>query len=195
MNRSGPPQSAAGSLAASRVSLPPKLSSDFEPLHTLTLNRRAAQGNSFLDHASKMAGSFCNHDLILRHPSYQDRVGQAAIAKERALEQLRLRPKLDEKTAAERKAASTGAKRVKLTSRSRRRQRSKLEHSQRPKPKPTRLRLSLPKPSEKRRVTPVMRQERLAGRAKASALCLNFTTRNGHLVRPIADISDALRVV
>lgn len=41
-----------------------------------------------------------------KHPSFQDRVGQAADAKERALEQLRLRPKPDETKVAERKAAS-----------------------------------------------------------------------------------------
>ena len=42
-----------------------------------------------------------------KHQSYQDRVSQAADAKDRALEQLRLRPKPDEKKMAERKAAST----------------------------------------------------------------------------------------
>ena len=42
-----------------------------------------------------------------KHPSYQDRVGQAANAKERALEQLRLRPKPDEEKLAAGKAAST----------------------------------------------------------------------------------------
>jgi hypothetical protein len=41
-----------------------------------------------------------------KHPSFQDRVGQAADAKERALEHLRLRPEPDEKKLAERKAAS-----------------------------------------------------------------------------------------
>ena len=41
-----------------------------------------------------------------KHPSFQERVGQAADAKERALEQLRLRPEPDEKKLAEGKAAS-----------------------------------------------------------------------------------------
>ena len=40
-----------------------------------------------------------------KSPSFQDRVGQAANAKEKALEQLRLRPEPDEKKLAERKAA------------------------------------------------------------------------------------------
>lgn len=44
-----------------------------------------------------------------KHPSFQDRVGQAADAKEKALEQLRLRPEPDEKIVAQRKAA--GARR------------------------------------------------------------------------------------
>ncbi|WP_341633252.1 DUF6481 family protein [Sphingomonas agri] len=39
-------------------------------------------------------------------PSFQDRVGQAADAKERALAQLRLRPEPDQNKLAERKAAS-----------------------------------------------------------------------------------------
>ena len=41
-----------------------------------------------------------------KQPSFQDRVGQAAQAKERALEQLRLRPAPDNKKVAERKALS-----------------------------------------------------------------------------------------
>ena len=41
-----------------------------------------------------------------KHPSFQDRVGQAADAKERALEQLRRRHEPDENKVAERKAAS-----------------------------------------------------------------------------------------
>jgi len=40
-----------------------------------------------------------------KDPSFQDRAGQAAQAKKKALEQLRLRPPPDEKTLAERKAA------------------------------------------------------------------------------------------
>jgi hypothetical protein len=39
-----------------------------------------------------------------KHPSFQHRVSQAADAKAEALEQLRLRPKPDEKKLAERKA-------------------------------------------------------------------------------------------
>jgi len=39
-----------------------------------------------------------------KHPSFQDRVGQAADAKENALEQLRRRPKPDERMVAQRKA-------------------------------------------------------------------------------------------
>ena len=41
-----------------------------------------------------------------KQPSFQDRVGQAAGAKEKALEQLRLRPEPDEKIAAQRKAVA-----------------------------------------------------------------------------------------
>lgn len=41
-----------------------------------------------------------------KSPSFQDRVGQAADAKEKALEQLRLRPEPDQNKVAERKAAS-----------------------------------------------------------------------------------------
>jgi hypothetical protein len=41
-----------------------------------------------------------------KHPSYQDRVGQAAAAKQKALEQLRLRPDADPDKMAERKAAA-----------------------------------------------------------------------------------------
>jgi len=40
-----------------------------------------------------------------KDPSFQDRAGQAADAKKKALEQLRLRPLPDEKLVAERKAA------------------------------------------------------------------------------------------
>lgn len=40
-----------------------------------------------------------------KNPSFQDRVGQAAEAKKKALEQLRQRPLPDEKTVAARKAA------------------------------------------------------------------------------------------
>ena len=43
--------------------------------------------------------------MSFKHPSFQDRAGQAALAKKKALEQLRLRPPRDEKTIAERKAA------------------------------------------------------------------------------------------
>lgn len=41
-----------------------------------------------------------------RDPSYQDRVGQSADAKKKALEQLLQRPEPDAKTLADRKAAS-----------------------------------------------------------------------------------------
>lgn len=41
-----------------------------------------------------------------KHPSFQDRAGQAAAAKNKALEQLRLRPKPDAGMMAERKAAA-----------------------------------------------------------------------------------------
>jgi hypothetical protein len=41
-----------------------------------------------------------------KHPSFQDRVSQAADAKEKALEQLRLRPQPDEKKLADRKASA-----------------------------------------------------------------------------------------
>ena len=41
-----------------------------------------------------------------KDPSFQKRAGQAADAKQKALEQLRQRPALDENTVAERKAAS-----------------------------------------------------------------------------------------
>ena len=40
-----------------------------------------------------------------KSPSFQDRAGQAADAKKKALEQLRLKPLPDEKVLAERKAA------------------------------------------------------------------------------------------
>jgi hypothetical protein len=40
-----------------------------------------------------------------KNPTYQDRVGQAADAKQKALEQLRQRPPRDEKVVAERIAA------------------------------------------------------------------------------------------
>ena len=39
-----------------------------------------------------------------KHPSFQHRVGQAAAEKEKALEQLRLKPEPDEETVAKRKA-------------------------------------------------------------------------------------------
>jgi hypothetical protein len=41
-----------------------------------------------------------------KHPSFQDRVDQAAAAKDKALEQLRLRPEPDEELMATRKAAA-----------------------------------------------------------------------------------------
>jgi Family of unknown function (DUF6481) len=44
-----------------------------------------------------------------KHPSFQDRVGQAAAEKKKALEQLRLRPEPDQEMVAHRKAA--GARR------------------------------------------------------------------------------------
>ena len=40
-----------------------------------------------------------------KNPSFQDRAGQAAEARKKALEQLRLKPAPDEKLVAERKAA------------------------------------------------------------------------------------------
>jgi len=43
--------------------------------------------------------------MSFKDPSFQDRAGQAAQAKKKALEQLRLRPAPDEKIVAERKAA------------------------------------------------------------------------------------------
>jgi hypothetical protein len=43
--------------------------------------------------------------MSFKNPSFQDRAGQAAQAKNKALEQLRLRPPIDEKVVAERKAA------------------------------------------------------------------------------------------
>jgi hypothetical protein len=44
--------------------------------------------------------------MSFKNPTYQDRVGQAASAKEKALEQLRKRPPRDEKLVAERIAAA-----------------------------------------------------------------------------------------
>jgi hypothetical protein len=41
-----------------------------------------------------------------KNPSFQDRAGQAAAAKEKALEQLRLRPAPDEEIVAQRKATA-----------------------------------------------------------------------------------------
>ena len=43
---------------------------------------------------------------LFKDPSFQDRVGRAAAAKQKALEQFRSKPPLDEKVLAERKAAS-----------------------------------------------------------------------------------------
>ncbi len=43
--------------------------------------------------------------MSFKDPSFQDRAGQAAQAKKKALEQLRLRPAPDENIVAERKAA------------------------------------------------------------------------------------------
>jgi hypothetical protein len=48
-----------------------------------------------------------------KNPSFQDRVGQAAEAKKKALEQLRLRPLPDEKIVAERKAAEARRQKAK----------------------------------------------------------------------------------
>jgi hypothetical protein len=44
--------------------------------------------------------------MSFKNPTYQDRVGQAADAKQRALEQLRQKPPRDEKLIAERIAAA-----------------------------------------------------------------------------------------
>lgn len=44
--------------------------------------------------------------MSFKNPTYQDRVGQAADAKQKALEQLRQKPPRDEKVAAERIAAA-----------------------------------------------------------------------------------------
>ena len=42
--------------------------------------------------------------MSFKDPSFQDRIGSAAKAREKALEQLRSRPAVDEKTLAERRA-------------------------------------------------------------------------------------------
>jgi hypothetical protein len=44
--------------------------------------------------------------MSFKKPTYQERVGQAADAKQKALEQLRQRPPVDEKVVAERIAAA-----------------------------------------------------------------------------------------
>lgn len=44
--------------------------------------------------------------MSFKNPTYQERVGQAADAKQKALEQLRQRPPVDEKVVAERIAAA-----------------------------------------------------------------------------------------
>src|SRR5215218_2095795 len=44
--------------------------------------------------------------MSFKNPTYQDRVGQAASAKQKALEQLRQKPPRDEKLVAERIAAA-----------------------------------------------------------------------------------------
>ncbi|HJS40177.1 MAG TPA: DUF6481 family protein [Sphingomicrobium sp.] len=44
--------------------------------------------------------------MSFKNPTYQERVGQAADAKHKALEQLRQRPSVDEKDVAERIAAA-----------------------------------------------------------------------------------------
>jgi hypothetical protein len=44
--------------------------------------------------------------MSFKNPTYQDRVGQAAEAKQKALEQLRQRPPRDEKLVAERMASA-----------------------------------------------------------------------------------------
>ena len=44
--------------------------------------------------------------MSFKNPTYQDRVGQAADAKQKALEQLRKKPPRDEKVVAERIAAA-----------------------------------------------------------------------------------------
>ena len=60
----------------------------------------------FLDRGSKMRKARSAIMTSFKHPSFQERAGQAADAKARALEQLRLRPEPDENKMADRKAAS-----------------------------------------------------------------------------------------
>lgn len=53
---------------------------------------------------SSRTGDFCVSSF--KTPTFQDRIGSAAEAKKKALEQLRSRPPLDENVAAERRARS-----------------------------------------------------------------------------------------
>lgn len=57
-------------------------------------------------HAAKIELARSIRMTSFKHPSFQDRVGQAAAAKQKALEQFRLRPEPDEEMAAQRKAAA-----------------------------------------------------------------------------------------
>ena len=57
-------------------------------------------------HAAKTRQARSVKMTTFKHPTFQDRAGQAAAAKKRALEQLRLRPEPDQEKVAQRKAAA-----------------------------------------------------------------------------------------
>ena len=83
-----------------------------------------------------------------KHPSFQDRVGQAAEAKQKALEQLRLRPEPDEKVVAGRKAA--GVRREAAQAQKRAAKKSAAEAKAQSKAK-TKAKTALPLPTEAER--------------------------------------------
>ncbi len=98
------------------------------------------------------------HFIMTYNSSFQDRAGQAAEAKQKALEQYKSRPPVDEKLAAERAARRRSAKRPGPRKRPpRRRRRKRKRRTMPPRPLP---RLRRPRPSERPRAMRAMRRGR-----------------------------------
>jgi hypothetical protein len=92
----------AGDIGALRDAFATEKLSAFHSLQTFSANRGPCRLRAMRRNRGRLVHATMT---TFKHPSFQDRVGQAADAKKRALEQLRLRPEPDEKKLAERKAA------------------------------------------------------------------------------------------
>src|SRR5881397_3789951 len=73
-------------------------------LHHYGFHAYLFRAGAVRDGAAAPAQPEINRVSSFKTPSFQDRIGSAAAAKKKALEQLRSRPPIDEKVAAERQA-------------------------------------------------------------------------------------------